>query len=38
LDHTDGSIVIGGQTDATEKYIAPTIVRDVDVDDSLMSE
>jgi acyl-CoA reductase-like NAD-dependent aldehyde dehydrogenase len=38
LDRTDGSIVLGGQTDASQKYIAPTVVKDVGPNDSLMSE
>lgn len=33
-----GTIVAGGETDAATKYIAPTIVKDVKPDDSLMSE
>jgi hypothetical protein len=33
-----GKIVVGGETVAGEKYIAPTIVKDVSFDDSLMSE
>lgn len=38
LDGTKGSIVFGGETDETSKFIAPTLVRDVKPDDSLMSE
>jgi len=38
LDKTKGTIVVGGETDADTKYIAPTIVKDVKGDDSLMSE
>ena len=38
LDKTKGTIVIGGETDADTKYIAPTVVKDVKGDDSLMSE
>ena len=38
LDDTQAKVVLGGQTDAAQKYIAPTIVRDVGLDDSLMSE
>ncbi|KXN84054.1 Aldehyde dehydrogenase, dimeric NADP-preferring [Leucoagaricus sp. SymC.cos] len=38
LDNTKGKIVLGGETDEATKFIAPTIVRDVAVDDSLMSE
>ena len=38
LDSTKGEIVLGGETDETKKYFAPTIVKDVKADDSLMSE
>jgi len=38
LDNTKGSIVFGGETDEATKYIAPTLVRDVPSNDSLMSE
>ncbi|KAJ8488349.1 hypothetical protein ONZ51_g3592 [Trametes cubensis] len=38
LDETKGKIVVGGQTDVSKRYIAPTVVRDVTGDDSLMSE
>lgn len=38
LDGTKGKIVIGGEVDASQKFIAPTIVRDVSLSDSLMSE
>ncbi|TDL22725.1 NAD-aldehyde dehydrogenase [Rickenella mellea] len=38
LDDTKGSIVIGGETDAAQKFIAPTIVKDVTPGDSLMSQ
>lgn len=38
LDHTSGEIVIGGESDASTKYISPTVVKDVSTDDSLMSE
>lgn len=38
LDHTKGTVVFGGETDESEKYISPTIVKDVPLDDSLMSE
>ena len=36
LDKTSGSIVRGGETDEASRYMAPTIVRDVRLDDSLM--
>jgi aldehyde dehydrogenase (NAD+) len=38
LKATKGTIVVGGETDEDKKYIAPTIVRDVKPDDSLMQE
>lgn len=38
LDNTNGTIVVGGATDADKNYIAPTIVKDVKSDDSLMRE
>jgi acyl-CoA reductase-like NAD-dependent aldehyde dehydrogenase len=38
LDKSNGTIVLGGESDASKKYIAPTVVKDVQPDDSLMSE
>jgi aldehyde dehydrogenase (NAD+) len=38
LDSTKGTIVFGGETDEATKFIAPTVVKDVSTDDSLMSE
>ncbi|KAK7060129.1 Hexadecenal dehydrogenase [Paramarasmius palmivorus] len=38
LQNTKGRIVLGGEVDEADKYIAPTIVADVSVEDSLMSE
>ncbi|TFK38204.1 aldehyde dehydrogenase [Crucibulum laeve] len=38
LDNTKGTIAIGGDTDASSKYIGPTVVKDVTGDDSLMSD
>ncbi|KAF9652565.1 aldehyde dehydrogenase [Thelephora ganbajun] len=38
LDTTKGTIVSGGETDPSTRYIAPTIVRGVTLDDSLMTE
>ncbi|KAF5379237.1 hypothetical protein D9615_006047 [Tricholomella constricta] len=38
LDNTQGDVVFGGQTDEATKFIAPTVVKDVKADDSLMSE
>ncbi|KAJ7631341.1 NAD-aldehyde dehydrogenase [Mycena polygramma] len=37
LQATKGTVVCGGQTDEERNYIAPTIVKDVKSDDSLMS-
>ena len=37
LDNTKGTIVLGGEIDVSEKYVAPTVVKDVRGDDSLMS-
>ena len=36
LDKTSGTIVRGGDTDVEVKFMAPTIVKDVRPDDSLM--
>lgn len=38
LDNTKGTVVFGGETDEATKFIAPTVVRDVQTSDSLMSE
>lgn len=38
LDASKGTIVIGGEVDENRKYIAPTIVKDVTAEDSLLSE
>ncbi|KAJ3570718.1 hypothetical protein NP233_g4209 [Leucocoprinus birnbaumii] len=38
LDDTKGKIVFGGETDEKQKFIAPTVVKDVAFNDSLMSE
>ena len=38
LSETKGNIVFGGETDASQKYIAPTVVQDVKLDDSLMTQ
>ena len=38
LDNTKGKVVLGGQVDIQKKYVAPTVVRDVPVNDSLMEE
>jgi aldehyde dehydrogenase (NAD+) len=38
LEKTKGKIVFGGEVDKSTKFIAPTVVKDVGPDDSLMSE
>ncbi|KAI8980223.1 aldehyde dehydrogenase [Trametes punicea] len=38
IDETKGTIVLGGGADVSKRYIAPTVVRDVSGDDSLMGE
>jgi aldehyde dehydrogenase (NAD+)/aldehyde dehydrogenase (NAD(P)+) len=38
LDNTKGTIAFGGESDADTNYIAPTVIKDVESDDSLMSE
>lgn len=38
LEKTKGKIVFGGQMDKNAKFIAPTVVKDVEAEDSLMSE
>ncbi|KAF8638214.1 hypothetical protein AX16_010560 [Volvariella volvacea WC 439] len=38
LDDTKGEVAIGGETNEKDKYIAPTVVKDVKGDDSLMTE
>jgi aldehyde dehydrogenase (NAD+) len=38
LDNTKGTVVIGGEVDEETKFIAPTVVKNVKGDDSLMSE
>lgn len=38
LEASKGTVVVGGETDASQKYIAPTIVKDVTFEDSLMQE
>ena len=36
LKATRGNIVVGGESDEDERYIAPTVVTDVATDDELM--
>jgi len=38
LADTKGKVVVGGDTEEEKKYIGPTVVQDVNGDDSLMSE
>ena len=38
LQSTKGKIVIGGETDQSDLYIAPTVVTDVSPDEPLMQE
>ena len=38
LDGTRGTVVLGGGADVEKRYIAPTVVRDVPVEDSLLGE
>ena len=38
LDGTKGKVILGGETDASQKFIAPTVVTGVSPDDSLMGD
>lgn len=38
VDETKGTVVFGGEADVQKKYVAPTLVKDVTLDDSLMQE
>lgn len=38
LSNSKGKVVLGGESDASQRYIAPTVVRDVQLGDSLMGE
>ncbi|KZT24852.1 NAD-aldehyde dehydrogenase [Neolentinus lepideus HHB14362 ss-1] len=38
IDNTKGTIVLGGEVNVEKKFIAPTVVRDVSGEDSLMSQ
>lgn len=38
LEQSQGQVVLGGESDASERYIAPTIVTNVKGDDQLMKE
>lgn len=38
IDNTKGKIVLGGENDVQAKFIAPTVIRDVPLDDITMEE
>lgn len=38
IDGTRGTIVVGGAVDVEKRYVAPTVIRDVPVDDTTMEE
>jgi len=38
LDSTGGTVVVGGKTDEDNNYVAPTLVVDVPLTDSLMKD
>lgn len=38
LDGTKGKVVVGGEVDREERFMAPTVVSDCSGEDSLMSE
>ena len=38
LDETKGRVVTGGEVEPSQRYVAPTIVRDVTWDDALMAD
>jgi len=38
LDQTKGKVVFGGQVDPEDKFMSPTVVTDVTLDDALMKE
>ncbi|KAI0659649.1 NAD-dependent aldehyde dehydrogenase [Cubamyces menziesii] len=38
IDQTKGTVVFGGDADISERYVAPTVVRDVPLDDPLMRD
>ena len=38
MDDSKGELVIGGESDAAQKYISPTVYKDVPFEDSLMSQ
>lgn len=38
IDNSKGKIVFGGEANVEEKYVAPTVLKDVKLDDSTMDE
>ncbi|GJE85335.1 NAD-aldehyde dehydrogenase [Phanerochaete sordida] len=38
IDGTRGKVVVGGEVDVEERYVAPTIIRDVPLDDTTMED
>ena len=38
LESSKSEIILGGETDESQKYIAPTIVQNITMEDSLMGE
>lgn len=38
IDGTKGKVVVGGEVDIEKRYVAPTIIKDVRVDDITMEE
>ena len=38
LDNTRGEVILGGERDEDDRYLAPTIVKNVKLDDSLMED
>ena len=38
VKNTKGTVVLGGESEASDRYIAPTLVKDVKPDDMLMSQ
>jgi len=38
LEGSSGNVVLGGQSDRDDLYIAPTVITDVDPDDPIMQE
>jgi len=38
LEGTSGTVAVGGETDEKTKYIAPTLLADVQMSDSIMKD